>query len=505
MKRLLLGLLIFSAIFAQNKKIVVRTDPRIELLGVVEYLAQNSNSNQLSQIYSPENKYAKSIEDKFGKYREHKAIQTFKKLRKSCNKKDAIQKIFLHLTNPPELKIEYPIDDIAAEFGDSSKYFEKNIQNWLVDLRDFAKKSEFMKFYESNKEFYEKITSPISNVLANDDICGRLEKFFGEKKSSYTVILSPILTGGFGEQIDDDKLYAVVGPAEIEDNIPHFCIHRTPIFVSELFAYYFVKPVVDANWQKFAKSARLLEPLNSYFSFFDSWKDAVYYHLEKIAVYAIEQDKFHKELNILSNIKFGFQYLLEIEDLIDNKYLLHRDKYQKFSDFASQIADRLTEIAQIPEKDFKDRLSARITSKTTDLWILAEQECKKLTFSDIMALTAMDMQSYLKQAEHTFQCFLESRGENDEHYWFVKYQLGKIKYQLGDLNSAEKIFNQYIKSNPDGNMVAGAFWRLGQIKERKGDYKQAEQLYRHAIKLDPNLLQAKQSLNSLLEKMKKEK
>jgi len=146
MKRLLLGLLIFSAIFAQNKKIVVRTDPRIELLGVVEYLAQNSNSNQLSQIYSPENKYAKSIEDKFGKYREHKAIQTFKKLRKSCNKRDAIQKIFLHLTNPPELKVEYPIDEIAAEFGDSSKYFEKNIQNWLVDLRDFAKKSEFMKF-----------------------------------------------------------------------------------------------------------------------------------------------------------------------------------------------------------------------------------------------------------------------------------------------------------------------------------------------------------------------
>ncbi|MCD6594459.1 DUF4932 domain-containing protein [bacterium] len=501
MKRLLLGLLIFSAIFAQNSKIIVEIDPRIEILEIVEYLARDSSSNQLSQIYSSDNKYAKSIDDKFGKYRNHKAIQEFKEMRKSCDKKDAIRKIILHLTNPPDLKIQYPIDNIIAEFSDTSQSFDKEIQNWLVDLRDFAQKTEFMKFYESNGKLYKKISSPIADILSKDDICGRLENYFGESKSSYTVILSPIMTSGFGEQIDGDKLYAVVGPTEIRDNVPYFCIQRTPHFVSEQFAYYFVKPIVDANWNKFEKSSRLLEPLNSYLPLFDSWKYAVYYHLEKSAVCAIEEDKFHKELDILSNIKFGFQYLLEIQDIIEIGYLPHRDKYPKYSDFVSKIAERLDEISRMPEKDFKDRLSARITSKTTDLWALAERECKKLTYSDITALIAMDMQSYPRWAEYTFQCFLDTRGENNEYYWVVKYQLGKIEYIRGEYGAAEKIFNEYLKAQPNGEMAAGAFWRLGQINEKQGDLKQAEQLYRHAIKLDSNLLQAKQSLNSLLQKM----
>ena len=73
-----------------------------------------------------------------------------------------------------------------------------------------------------------------------------------------------------------------------------------------------------------------------------------------------------------------------------------------------------------------------------------------------------------------------------------------------DYVGAERIFNDYLKSQPDGELAAGAFWRLGQIKEISGDMKQAEQLYEHALKLDSDLLQAQQSLNRLRINMEKD-
>ncbi len=505
MRKLMFALLFCSLILAQSGKLNITFDPRVELLGIVEILAQHESS--ADKIFSADNQYLQSVENSFSKFKNHPAVDELKKLHLNGMNTDLLVKFMLHLSAPPKLELKYPLNDLFTGIPEDEAGEKKNMLiSWLNNVRDFSEKSGFIKFYDQKSEFYQEIGMPLIKTLEAMDIIPPLEKFFGISKNEYNLILTPLFMGGYTAEIEEDKCFLIIGPTRNEDNLPHFCLHRTPPYVRQQFAYFFIQPMVDNHWEAFSKSSTLFHPIDDIMrkQGIPDWKNCVYWHLIYAAVNTAKENGLQRELDIISNVKFGFIYLLEIMDLIEISYLTNRDKYDTFANFLPTIARHLEDISNIPSDDFSDRISARVTATTSDLWKSAEENCKKLSYSDITLLLSLDIQSYPKQAENVFRCFMGTHSRDDEHYWMTQYQLGKVKYFQGELDSAEQIFNQYLKYQPQGEMASGAFWRLGQIKQQKGNYNEAKQLYEHALRIDPNLLQAKNSLNELLEIMEKE-
>jgi len=504
-KRSIFILLFVSVLTAGKLEVII--DPKIELLGVIEYLALDESTNRNRQVFDDDNEYVREVKKHFENYANHDAVVSFRELQKKGFNFEAPVILLLEASNPPDLDVKFPLPEfLSSKANENPKVGEQKLFEWLVELREFAKESEFIKFFDAHKSLYENISTPMAKVLKSEDTPEKLEEFFGESKKSYTVILAPLYSGGYSHLNSKENSFVIVGPTKVEDDLPHFCYHRTPQFVMNAIAFAFVEPIVDDNWDFFAKSAKLYDHIVEMMiqQSIPNWQMALSEHFTKAAILNIDESNIEGELNLVSSVSWGLWYLPEIDDLIKKEFINRREKYPRFTDFAHKISELLAEMSKLPHDIISDRVSAAITVKTTNVWAMAEKNCKKLVFTDIMTLIRLDMELYLDKAEHVFRCFMDTQDPNDEHYWQVKYQVGKIRFMKKDYDGAERIFNDYLKNQPDGELAAGAFWRLGQINEITGDLKQAEQLYEHALKLDPNLLQAQQSLNRLRINMEKD-
>ena len=483
---------IISGAFAGQ--VMVKFDPRIELLGVVNFLARHGENSQIPQ----DNVYIREISENFGKFKSHAAVEDLRQVRAAGIPLDALIDL-MFLLDPTDLSLRDSLENFYAQLKIPRQRAETLIPAFLQDLRDFYSKTDFQKFYTSHDSFYHQITEPLQKVFAAQKIPAALEQFFGVKKSGYLAITAPLFDRVYLSR-HHDSCFVVLVPTRSEDDMPHFCPHFSPFIVQQKVAYCFASDIVDSHWDRFKSSAALFVPIAESMrkQKIADWRECLKQHIAYVALAETQPDDIRAQLELISGARGGFLYLLEIADLVEMLYLPNRDKYPTFGDFAPELARHLEDLTKIPPQDFSDRVSARITAEITDIWNTAVENCRQLHFPTISALVKLDMESYLSQARKVLTCFLEtSPHQDDEHYWIVKYQLGKVEFLSGNLDSAEAIFNDYIRNQPDGELLAGAYWRLGLIAEQKGDIDAAEKYYKKALEIDPNLLQAKQSLNNL--------
>ncbi len=487
MRRLLASIMLLAGITFAGE-IFVGVDPRIEVLGVVNLLA----SKEAPQ--SDDNVYVRDVRGKFGDFEEHPAVEDMGKLVASGITTDVIVDLMFYLDRnfkPVDLESFYAANGIPS-------HLRPQVEKFVRDLGDFAQKTDFSKFFADHDSLYHLLSEPLANVFRNQGIPKDIEEFFGDEAAGYKIVLAPLLSGAFLSSRQDSCI-VVITPSRSEDDLPHFCFHFSPFVVRQKIAYYFARKVVDGAWENFKKSASLFVPIADAMrrQGIDDWRECLRWHIAYSALVEIHPKDLNSRLQMVSLSRSGFEYLFEIADLIDDQYIPHRDKYPRFEDFAPVIAGHLEEIAGIPPQDFADRLNARITAYISDIWREAEKHCAELHFPTLTMLMKLDLESFPKQAKRVLTCFLKNSDHQDEHYWIVKYQIGKVEYALGNIDSAEIIFKEYIDHQPKGELVAGAYWRLGLIAERREKFDLARDYYKKALEVDPEFLQAQESLNEL--------
>ena len=330
----------------------VTIDRRIELLSVVGVLADHQG------LTNYDIRYKQEILDHFSNHRGHHAVTFLRGIMARALASDAYAIVMIHLSQPPALNFESPINDDELE-----KYITRafggdvNIVAFIQGLRDFVEDSDFNEFFDSNQAFYESLRSQALDKLGNTDYMAALEQYIGEKHGKYHIILGPVLHhGGFGPRVIRDAnvidLFSIIGPVGQTDGVPDFGnLARLQDVLWHEFAHSFVDPITSDHLADVEKYSALYTPIADemvHAGGYMDWQTCVNEHI----IRAITCRLFHTELGseagelaLESERAKGFKYIDEIYAKL-LVYEANRSKYDSLKSFYPEFVAAFAKIAK---------------------------------------------------------------------------------------------------------------------------------------------------------------
>ena len=192
-------------------KLQISIDPRMELLASIHLL---SNNRDLANRDTP---YSKDIINYFEDFSTHNAVKLTENLRSFTY--DAPVTFMLYLSQPPELaqRIEFS-DYLLGRSGRSN-----NLAQYQEAIKQFAKISDFEKFWNSKISFYNQILDLTIAEIGKKDLVKVLEDYYNETQGSYNIIITPAFTGGKGPKIPGSNgkhdIYACISATNMKNNM----------------------------------------------------------------------------------------------------------------------------------------------------------------------------------------------------------------------------------------------------------------------------------------------
>lgn len=206
---ILMILFMAKGVFAHGIKVSV--DPRMELLGVVQYLSGYEERYDLITDFDFEYKFNQDFY--FADYEKHPAVQKFAAMSMFGFSYDAPAAVMLHLSNPPELDVVIPFTEYLINRAGG----EENLMDFIQKMRDFARESKFNRFFEDNADLYRTVTENVVSKIKDKNYVDVIEDYYGIKNHSYNIILALLFhPGGFGPRIERGDgsfdVYNICGP-----------------------------------------------------------------------------------------------------------------------------------------------------------------------------------------------------------------------------------------------------------------------------------------------------
>lgn len=235
----------------------IAVDPRIELLSIVQYLSdyRNTHSGLVTRL---NNSYRKDVDEWFSRSKSHPVIEMFSSMSSKDFSYDAPPHAVLYLNADLSLNPVIFKDDKQDVMRAGGK---EQMTAFARALKAFALESGFPEFYKNHIAFYKQITEETAKSVEDKDVIKQVEQYYGEKRNSYTVVISPLLGhGNFGPQTERKTgikdIYCIMGPAEERNGIPAFgstgWFHQLQWHE---FGHSFVNPLADKYpdlWQKYS-------------------------------------------------------------------------------------------------------------------------------------------------------------------------------------------------------------------------------------------------------------
>jgi hypothetical protein len=193
-------------------------DKRIELITIVqtlcnywENLSIKFNNKKLYQC-----KYKENVKEYFERYKGHEAVKSYDVLCQYIMDISAFLNNALCYSDPPEL------DNIANYEYNFGKIYDFSFlyEEFINELRQFYKDTDFDKFYENNKDEYTHILNDYggkSELSVNTVL-----DYLGSNAENYNVIIAPLVMGNFGIKVKTNKNemlnYSVMSPYDYKEN-----------------------------------------------------------------------------------------------------------------------------------------------------------------------------------------------------------------------------------------------------------------------------------------------
>ncbi len=329
---------------SEKKTIRVTTDPRIELITVV----------QLIVGYWPmcrfDIEYMQKVYEQFGQFYDHPVMRQYAMMWFMHGFTDEIpHALMLHLSPPPELQVKTNIPKTIIDKAGG----EKKLNDFLDLLRDFAKKSRFKSFYDFNEVFYQNHIKKVATFIADKSYIETLESFFGPNRFSYAIILSPLThEKGYGVNVGS-HLYSIVGPSDSFEREPIFDEPEELSYqIYHDFSQSFIHPLTSRNRELVVTHRKLYQPIwremmnQRYYS----WEASFNEHLIRTVITWINfntapkevAEKMHEE-----NYFQGFIYSDYLYELI-LYYTANRDVFPQFTDFFPHVLDAFDYLCELP-------------------------------------------------------------------------------------------------------------------------------------------------------------
>lgn len=328
----------------KQKKFSITVDARMELLGVAQHFSSWAKGGHIKS----QTTYKDDIDQYFEEYDEHPLVDCIEKLTDAGFTHDAPVRFMLYHGEPPELiqKTDYS-NYLIKRAGE-----KENLIEFAELLRDFAKKTNFMQFYNNHEALYYTQITEVKNLLKGKEYVQAIEDFFGESKHDYFLILPPLFGGGYGPIIQTEKgddIYGVVCPCALKGNRVTFaCIDYIESIMLHEWSHSFVNPLVDKHYKDFKKSSHLFQPIKGMMrkQAYPNWRVTLYEHIVRACETNIRAN-LYEDFNKTKFLKYqegkGFWYTNYIDSLLV-VYQNRREQYPTLDKFMPSIAERLSKV-----------------------------------------------------------------------------------------------------------------------------------------------------------------
>ena len=319
-----------------------RVDPRMELLAAVQLLS-GYGEKYPGLITRYDFPYKSDMAAYFAPYKDHRAVKLFAKMSDGFSY-DAPPAAMLFLTDPPDLKNRLPFSDyIKGRAGG-----EKQLNEFVQALRDFARESNFLAFYDAHKGTYQAIVEATGKEMeGSSDWVSALEQYYGQTQAGYNIITCPMFhPGGFGPRLErsDGKfeIYDICGPTGVKDGYPVFGASENIKHLAwHEFGHSFANPLGEKFDKELRKCSSLYDPIEPRMreQAYGDWMTCVHEHVVRaveIRLLVAEQGKDVEEGLIAGERARGFAYIEPLCKKLE-EYEQHRDKYPTLESFYPEI------------------------------------------------------------------------------------------------------------------------------------------------------------------------
>lgn len=328
--------------------VYVNVDSRMELLAIVQHFTTWADIRHTKYNFN----YLDEIESYFSPFANNPAVIASQELTNIGFTYDAPPTYILFHNEPPELTQLTNYSDYLLNRARG----EQNLIAFTEKLKDFSVKSDFVEFFNSHRNFYDKMLTVIFNNLGDTDYVSILEDYYGEEKYRYVIIATPLFhAGGYGPKIDYGEgqvVYDIIGPASVEDNIPTYGdeSHFKHLLLHE-FSHSFVNQITERYTYQINQSQVLFDPIKTQMAeqAYGNWETCVNEHLVRINVIrmSVRIDGEGVKESLLSAEKSkGFIYITELDSLMQ-RYESNRLEYPTYEDFYPEIIKLFNTLADI--------------------------------------------------------------------------------------------------------------------------------------------------------------
>lgn len=328
--------------------IKVAVDPCMELIAVVQLLSGYGEryglTNQLDFSYR------RKVDEYFEAYKDHVAVKLFAEMCPEGFNYEIPPASMLYLSDPPGLDIVVPFTDNTIKRAGGIE----RLNEFVRVLRDFARETQFVDFYEANHECLQQIEVTVRDAIGSVDYVGMLEEYYGMSQHSYTVIPASLFRPGYGPRVERDDgtfdLYCIIGPGGVNDRgTPEFAPLMLRYIILHEFSHSFVNPLTAKYREEVARCSALFEPIAEQMAeqAYGEWETCVNEHVVRavqIRLTSRQLGGLGAAMELADAKSRGFIY---IEPLCERlkEFEEQRDKYPTFEAFYPRIIDVFRELS----------------------------------------------------------------------------------------------------------------------------------------------------------------
>ena len=340
-------IVLFFVLSVSAQKIdVPKVDKRVELVGIVFRLAETPEYSE--ELYKD---YTDEIQKHFGRFKNHKAVALAKELHRNGAGYSYVASLAVHLRELPDFKLVAPMNETdVAKFGG-----EKNIENFLAELKNFYRDSKFEEFWAKNQPRFS-LAEKNFERLARDFHPEWFDEFYGRKFEGKFKIVIGLGNGSsfYGPSVtfpDNSRhIYAVFAPF-IEDGEPHLPSNALTFTVHE-FNHSFANPLIDKYAQKFeTQGKKIFQKVEKEMTdaAYGTWRIMMYESFVRAAtnVYLLKYNPNLVAGNRANDMfEQNFLWSDAFTDLLVNTYEKDRKTYPDLDSFVPKMSEFFTKVSE---------------------------------------------------------------------------------------------------------------------------------------------------------------
>ena len=330
--------------FPEDHCLKVRVDPTVELFCTIHRLAKTGvdDTHELPN-------YIREIEKYFAPFRNHRAVKLAKKLWETHRINiSALSTLVVYLGDPPELIPRNLLDPLPSELD--SRWTTDVIPEFIEAAREFSRDSEYMVFFESQKQLFDRSIMNLYKSLNDENMLDWFKNFFGYVPNNYTIIVGMQTGfGNYGASITRsdgaNDFFSIIGAHSpfFWNGIPRFSSSMLTYIVVHEFCHPYINPLVAQNLALLKESGEKLYAYNK-----DklrkigclAWDGMMNEYIVRACVIRyFHSNKDNKAVNrqIRIDENQGFTDIRALADLFE-EYEKNRDKYLNMDSFIPRIA-----------------------------------------------------------------------------------------------------------------------------------------------------------------------